>query len=118
MQDVSKPPKPQSIDARLADIRERLTEARRISGSTQMTVAEAMGLSSSQYSRLESGSAEMTLRQFLVACEELDLDPAVVLGAQKPQGVADLRARLSASETKLAAITRVLKVGDKDTWDK
>ena len=32
--------------------------------------------------------------------------------------MADLRARLSASETKLAAITRVLKVGDKDTWDK
>ena len=115
---MSKPSKPKTIDERLAEIRERLTEARRMRGWTQMTVAEAMGLSNSQYSRLESGSAELTLRQFLVACEEVDLDPAVVLGAPQPQGVADLRARLSASETKLAAITRVLKVGDKDTWDK
>lgn len=41
-----------------------------------------------------------------------------MLGASQPQRVADLRARLSASETKLAAITRVVKVGDKDTWDK
>jgi transcriptional regulator with XRE-family HTH domain len=115
---MSKPPKPKAVDERLAEIRECLIEARRIRGWTQTTVAEAMGLSNSQYSRLESGSAEMTLRQFLIACEEVDLDPAVVLGALQPQRVADLRARLSASETKLAAITRVLKVGDKDTWDK
>jgi transcriptional regulator with XRE-family HTH domain len=114
---MSKPPKPKTVDERLAEIRERLTEARRSQGRTQTTVAEAMGLSNSQYSRLESGSAEMTLRQFLIACEEVDLDPAVLLGAPQPQRVANLRVRLSAYETKLAAITRMLK-SDKDIWDK
>ena len=114
---MSKPSKPKTVDERLAEIRERLAEARRMRGWTQMTVAEAMGLSNSQYSRLESGSAEMTLHQFLVACEEVDLDPAVVLGAPQQQRVADLKARLSASETKLAAIARMLK-SDKDIWDK
>jgi transcriptional regulator with XRE-family HTH domain len=118
MQTMSKAPKPKSIDERLSEIRERLSDARRLSGLTQTTVAEAMGLSNSQYSRLENGSTELTLRQFLVACEEVNLDPAELLGARAKMYVTDLRARLSASENKLAAITRALKVGDKDAWDK
>jgi transcriptional regulator with XRE-family HTH domain len=91
-----------------------LNEARRVSGLTQTSVASAMGLANSQYSRLESGSSEMTLRQFLVACEEVNFEPADVLAPARPDTyVADLRARLSASETKMAAITRMLKI-DKD----
>ena len=115
---MSKHPKPKSIDERLSEIRERLSDARHLSGLTQTTVADAMGISNSQYSRLESGSTEMTLRQFLVACEEVNLEPAQLLGPPVDKYVTDLRARLSVSENKLAAITRALKVGDKDAWDK
>ena len=117
MQAVSKHPKPKSIDKRLSEIRERLSDARRLSRLTQTTVADAMGLSNSQYSRIESGGTEMTLRQFLVACEEMNLDPAQLLGAPVDAYVTDLRTRLSVSENKLAAITRALK-SDKDAWDK
>jgi transcriptional regulator with XRE-family HTH domain len=115
---MSNPPKPKSIDDRISEALQRIADARRSRGQTQTTVAEAMGLSNSQYSRLESGNAEMTVRQFLVACEEVSLDPADVLGAPQPQRAADLRTRLSLYENKLAAITRALKVGDKDAWDK
>jgi transcriptional regulator with XRE-family HTH domain len=116
MSKPSQPPK--SIDARIREALSRLSGARRRRGQTQTTDAEAMGLSNSQYSRLESGNAEMTLRQFLVACEELSLEPSEVLGAPQPQRVADLKTRLSVYENKLAAISRALKVGDKDAWDK
>jgi hypothetical protein len=74
-----------------------------------------MELSNSQYSRLESGSTEMTLRQFLIACEEVHLDPAAVLGANQEAGMQRLRRRLVDTETKLAAIQRVL--GKKDVWE-
>lgn len=114
---MSKKPKPKSVDERLAEIRVILSDARRVSGLTQTTVADAMGLSNSQYSRIESGGTEMTLRQFLVACEEVHLEPSAVLGAHEQVAVADLRSKLRASETKLAAITRVLKVGNKDAWE-
>lgn len=114
---MSKHPKPKSIDERLSEIRERLSDARRLSGLTQTTVADAMGLSNSQYSRIENGATEMTLRQFLVACDEVSLDPAQLLGARVETYVTDLQTRLSVSENKLAAITRALK-SDKDAWDK
>jgi transcriptional regulator with XRE-family HTH domain len=111
------PPKPKPVDERLATIREKMGDARRISGLTQTTVADAMDLSNSQYSRLENGATEMTLRQFLVACEAMHLNPAELLGTSVSETVSDLRARLSASEGKLAAITRMLK-SDKDIWEK
>jgi transcriptional regulator with XRE-family HTH domain len=101
---MSKPPKPKSVDEHLATIREKLSEARRLSGLTQTTVADALGLSNSQYSRFESGANEMTLRQFLVACEELRLNPAELLATHVSETVSDLRARLNASEGKLAAL--------------
>lgn len=116
MQDVSKRPRPRSIDERLAEICERLAEARKLSGLTQSTVAEAMGLSNSQYSRIENGATEMTLRQFLAACEEVRLDPAELFASHAATDVADLQMRLRASEGKLAAITRMLK-SDKDIWE-
>ena len=115
MQKMSKRPKPKTVDERLAEIRERLSEARRSSGLTQSAIAEAMELSNSQYSRLESGSTEMTLRQFLIACEEVHLDPAAVLGPHEEASVQSLRRRLVDTETKLAAIHRVL--GKKDVWE-
>lgn len=117
MQIMSKRPKTKSIDERLSEIRERLSDARRLSGLTQTSVADKLGLSNSQYSRLESGTTDMTLRQYLVACEEVNLDPAQLLGAHVDESVTDLRTRLHASEGKLAAITRMLK-SDKDAWDK
>lgn len=113
---MSKLRQPKTIDERIALIRERLAEARRLSKLTQTTVADAMGLSNSQYSRIEGGSTEMTLRQFLVVCEELRLDPAEVLGEQPEARVSTLQARLRASETKLDAITRLLR-SDKDVWE-
>jgi transcriptional regulator with XRE-family HTH domain len=116
MQDVSKRPKPKSIDERLAAACERLAEARKLSGLTQSTVAEAMGLSNSQYSRIETGATEMTLRQFLAACEAVNLDPAELFASHIDTEVADLQTRLRASEGKLAAITRMLK-SDKDIWE-
>ncbi|WP_339084589.1 helix-turn-helix transcriptional regulator [Hyphomicrobium sp. ghe19] len=112
---MSKHSKSKTVDERLAEIRERLSDARRLSGLTQTAIAEAMELSNSQYSRLESGGTEMTLRQFLIACEEMNLNPAALLGADEEVAVKDLRARLSATETKLAAIHRVL--GKKDVWE-
>jgi transcriptional regulator with XRE-family HTH domain len=118
MQFVSKRPKPRSIDERIAEICERLAEARKLSGLTQSTVAEAMGLSNSQYSRIENGATEMTLRQFLAACDEVRLDPAALLTSHVDADgeVADLQTRLRASEGKLAAITRMLK-SEKDIWE-
>ncbi|MFT3733086.1 MAG: helix-turn-helix transcriptional regulator [Hyphomicrobium sp.] len=116
MQDVSKRPKPESIDQRLAKICERIAEARKLSGLTQSAVADAMGLSNSQYSRLETGATEMTLRQLLTACEAVGLDPAELFASTIDTEVADLQTRLRASEGKLAAITRMLK-SDKDIWE-
>jgi transcriptional regulator with XRE-family HTH domain len=116
MQFVSKRPKPKSIDDRLADICERIAEARKLSGLTQSTVADAMGLSNSQYSRIETGATEMTLRQFLAACEVVRLDPAELFASHIDTEVADLQTRLRASEGKLAAITRMLK-SEKDIWE-
>lgn len=57
----------------------------------------------------------MTLRQFLIACEEVNLNPAALLGADEDVIVKDLRTRLNSTETKLAAIHRVL--GRKDAWE-
>ncbi|WP_045837015.1 helix-turn-helix domain-containing protein [Hyphomicrobium sp. 99] len=114
---MSKHPKPKSVDERLAEIREILADARRVSGTTQSSVADAMGLSNSQYSRIENGSTEMSLRQFLVACSEVHLEPSAVLGAREDVSVADLRRRLRASESIIKQISGVLKVGDKDAWD-
>ena len=116
MQLVSKRPKPKSIDERLAEICERIAGARKLSGLTQSTVADAMGLSNSQYSRIETGATEMTLRQFLLACEEVRLDPAELFASPVGAEAADLQTRLRASEGKLAAITRMLK-SDKDIWE-
>ncbi|RUO98409.1 helix-turn-helix transcriptional regulator [Hyphomicrobium sp.] len=116
MQFMSKRPKPKSIDDRIAEICERLANARKLSGLTQSTVADAMGLSNSQYSRIENGATDMTLRQFLVACEEVRLDPSLLFANPVDTEVADLQTRLRASEGKLAAITRMLK-SDKDIWE-
>lgn len=111
------PSTPKSIDECLADAREFLLDERKRRGLTQPTVARAMGLSTSQYSRIESGSAEMTLRQFFAACEAVQIDPAMALRSSRPRYVAELQQSNRVLKSKLDAITRALK-GDKDTWDK
>jgi transcriptional regulator with XRE-family HTH domain len=105
------------VDEYLADARDFLLEERKRRGLTQPTVAQAMGLSTSQYSRIESGSGEMTLRQFFAACEALQIDPALALRPSRPRYVAELQESNRVLKSKLDAITRTLK-GDKDTWDK
>jgi transcriptional regulator with XRE-family HTH domain len=109
--------KPRSIDEHLADARLLLLEERKRRGLTQTTVAHAMGLSTSQYSRIESGSAEMTLRQFFAACEAVEIDPTTAFRSSRPRYVAELQESNRVLKTKLDAITRALK-GDKDAWDK
>ena len=76
-----------------------------------------MGLSTSQYSRIENGSTEMTLRQFFTACEAVQIDPTVAMRSSRPRYVAELQETNRVLMGKLDAITRALK-GAKDTWDK
>ena len=105
-------PKPKSVDEHLADAREFLLEERKRRELTQTTVARAMGLSTSQYSRIENGSADLTLRQFFAACEAVECDPAVALRSSRPRYVAELQESNRILKSKLNAIARALK-GDK-----
>lgn len=114
---MMKSSKPKNIDEHLADVRELLLSERRRRGLTQTTVASAMGLSTSQYSRIENGSTEMTLRQFFAACEVVQIDPTIAMRSSRPRYVAELQETNRVLKGKLDAITRALK-GNKDTWDK
>ncbi len=114
---MTKSSKPLNIDEHLADSREFLLGERRRRGLTQTTIARAMGLSTSQYSRIENGSTEMTLRQFFTACDVLQIDPTEALRSSRPRYVVELQQSNRVLKGKLDAITRALK-GDKDTWDK
>lgn len=106
-----------SIDERLADVRSLLANARRVRGATQTAVGDALGVSASQYSRIENGSSDMTLKQFLIACDDVGLDPAEVFGAPQSVSVTALKEKINAYESKLSAIERALQ-GRKDAWDK
>jgi len=114
---MMKSSKPKSVDEHLADVREFLLNERKQRGLTQTTVARAMGLSTSQYSRIENGSTEMTLRQFFAACEAVQIDPTVAMRSSRPRYVAELQETNRVLMGKLDAIARALK-GAKDTWDK
>ncbi|MET0431821.1 MAG: helix-turn-helix domain-containing protein [Hyphomicrobium sp.] len=116
-QTMTKSSTTKSLDEQLADVREVLLEERKRRGLTQATVAHALGLSTSQYSRIESGSTEMTLRQFLAACDVVQIDPTLALRSSQPRYLAELQDSNRVLKRKLDAITQALK-GDKDTWDK
>lgn len=109
--------KPKSVDDHLADTREFLLEERKRRELTQTSVAHAMGLSTSQYSRIENGNADVTLRQFFAACEAVECDPAVALRSSRPRYVAELQESNRVLKSKLDAITRALK-GDKGARNK
>jgi transcriptional regulator with XRE-family HTH domain len=109
--------KPKSVDQHLADTRAFLLEERKRQELTQTAVARAMGLSTSQYSRIENGSAEITLRQFFAACEAVECDPAVALQSSRPRYVAELQEANRVLKGKIAAIARALK-GDKGAKSK
>jgi hypothetical protein len=51
----------------------------------------------------------MTLRQFLAACEAVQIDPAAALQSSGPRYVAELQESNRVLKGKLDAITRALK---------
>ena len=115
MSDKAKPTPDQLVEM----VRERLSAARHGRRMTQTEVGAELSVSASQYSRLENGQADMTLRQFFVACEAVGMDPAEAVGVISSPKIAELRARLNAYEGQLSALRKALhpRTG-KDAWGK
>lgn len=90
----------------------RIAEARDRSGVRQATVSASLGISAPQYSRLENGQGEMSLRQFLGACRAVGLKPSAVLDPD-PESA---ESRLSIYETTFAQLQSKL-AGKKDAWE-
>ena len=86
---------------------------------TQTEVGAELSVSASQYSRLENGQADMTLRQFFAACDAVGMDPAEAVGVNSSPKIAALRAQLNAYEGQLSALRKALRPGKgKDAWGK
>ena len=116
MSDKAKPTPDQLVEM----VRERLSAARHGRRMTQTKVGAELSVSASQYSRLENGQADMTLRQFFVACEAVRDGPSRGRGcATSSPKIAELRARLNAYEGQLSALRKALhpRTG-KDAWGK
>lgn len=99
-------------------ILQRLEAARRERGRTQDEVAQHLGISGAQYSRLESGVSEMTVIQLLAACNALWLEPSDVVarrGGKKSDEIEALRGTVATYEKHLGALSKALK--KKDAWE-
>ena len=115
MSEKAKPTPDQLVEM----VRERLSAARHGRGMTQTEVGAELSVSASQYSRLENGQADMTLRQFFIACEAVGMDPAEAVGVNSSPKIAALRAQLNAYEGQLSALRKALRPGTgKDVWGK
>lgn len=64
-------------------ISERIREARKATGHTQKTIAEALGTTQQQYSRYEKGDREMETSRFKTFCEICNADANWILGIGK-----------------------------------
>lgn len=80
MQTASTPP-PQPVVAYPALVGRLLVQRREQLGLKQGALAEAIGLSQSAYSRLESGDSVLNLSQLRNVCSHLGLSPAQLLHA-------------------------------------
>jgi transcriptional regulator with XRE-family HTH domain len=84
------------IDKQKADIKpyqQRLREGRLLAGWSLKAVAEALGKSLQYVSQFEQGRNEMTVAQFVAACEALSLRSEWVLEGIGPVFVRGAQAR-------------------------
>lgn len=95
----------------------RLKKARDASGLTQGQVAERIGLSTSQVSRIEKGISRLTLPALFGYCRTLSISPATIVSsralAASSEGElmadnAELRERIAALERKVSAAKSAL----------
>lgn len=94
--------------------RTRIAEARERSGMKQATVSTSVGISPPQYSRLESGQGEMSLRQFLGACRAVGIKPWVALDPNPGSG----KAQLAIYENALTSLQSQIEAAKKkDAWE-
>ena len=59
----------------MTKIQHKLRNVRNQKGFTQEYMAESLGISQKQYSRLENGSSEMTLNYLQKICDKLEIKP-------------------------------------------
>lgn len=70
---------PRRGDERLTIIGERIKSVRKSKGLTQGQVAELMGTATTVISRLERGTLNPTIMNFMGLCSALDVDPSELL---------------------------------------
>jgi transcriptional regulator with XRE-family HTH domain len=71
--------KTRSGDERLTIIGERIKSIRKSKGLTQGQVAELMGTATTVISRLERGTLNPTIMNFMGLCSALEVDPSELL---------------------------------------